>query len=1020
MRNFYAKFKGVIGTLVVASMLFASCAVEYDDTALRQEIADLYEKVSKLEDRLDEEVATLKTLIDSKTVVASATKNQDGSWDILLTSGEKITVYPKYVPDAQAPEVNEGCITVVKEGDVYYWAQIVDGKAVAIVDGAGNKIPVAHPQQDIPEQHPAPQLQVNPTTGDVELSVDGGKTWVVVEKAEQESEEPVSTCIFTGVVDGETSVDFLLASGEVISVPKAEAIDFGVQAGKTFVTPGQSVDVALKAENIDDLTVIAKPEGWKATISGKTLTVTAPAQEKIDAGEAELDGLVKIHAAGGDGKCMVGKLAVSASTATIVLEIAGDNLTIYNNATNSWGDIAPAYYGLMPQSEFSAAAIAAGMNDYTLNMLYSYEPQVTVSLKEVYNMMQGNYEPASYVDIPTGQSYVLWAVSEGQGTWYEPYVYTETDVLFSVFTPAFLDVEVTKVTFNTVEFTAAAGGYSGYIVGVISGNDEAELKAQLENAFDNWKVGYGEFGETVYELNYKGNVLDFPGSTLWGGIYPNTSYMIYILPLVDGKTSADYLASDLKTFTYTTSNIEAGGSATLTFEPLEVAYTSLEVAIKGSENTSMIYSWFATAEELAQYKNDEELLQYVIQFNTEYQQMAMGNESLAYISSLNPGDTATLCAFAVDADGKYGALYKQEFKTNVLAYNEAMKVVIDAAASKVDITSANIKVAVEGGTAVSYRYLCVGKTSYNWKGEETAESQLALDTNWNVNTVAAADLVDGCINVTDLTTGTEYAFAVIAVDEAGTPSRASYYYFTPTLPEYPIIRATNEAYAAMKPAVEVVPAWDSYYGRFDVNVTITPAAGTAKYWVAVWDNESAVGPDSPAKDVIDQLLLKEGAYYGSIAGTEAGTLTPNDRYGHTYDVNAVVYIAWMDEAGNYYEAIQAPVFTTPYVASTEASWTASEPTVTAELVAGEDGLKTLTYTVTPGAGATEMYILAAPQRFYYDDDTFTYALTLHQDAVKATAEYSGTLAGVPEEATVAVSWKDAAGNLYQVKKTLLP
>ena len=1019
MRNFYAKFKGVVGTLVVASMLFASCAVEYDDTALRQEIADLYEKVSKLEDRLDEEVATLKTLIDSKTVVASATKNQDGSWDILLTSGEKITVYPKYVPEAQAPEVNEGCITVVKEGDVYYWAQIVDGKAVAIVDAAGNKVPVAHPQQDMPEQHPAPQLQVNPTTGDVELSVDGGKTWVVVEKAEQEAEEPVSTCIFTGVVDGETSIDFLLASGEVISVPKAETINFGVQAGKTFVTPGESVEVALKVENIDDLTVIAKPEGWKATISGKTLTVTAPAQEKIDAGEAELEGLVKIHAAGGDGKCMVGKLAVSASTATIVIEIAGDNLTIYNNAVNSWGDIAPAYYGLMPLSEFSAADIAAGMNDYTVNMMYTYEPQTTVSLKELYNMMQGNYDPTSYVDIPTGQSYVVWAISEGEGTWMAPYVYTESDVLFSIFTPAFLNVEATKVTFNAVELTAEAGGYSGYIVGVIGAANADEAKMQLENSFGYWQMDWGSFGEEITELNFSGSIDQFPGAYVYG-VYPNTTYLVYVLPLIEGKANADYLVTDIKTYAYTTNNIEAGGSATLTFEALETTYTNIEVAMKGSENTSMIYSWFATAEELAEYKDDESLFNFVLQYNTTYNTMFVGSETSAYISSLDPGATATLCAFAVDSEGKYGSLYKQEFKTNALTYNETMKVVIDAAASKVDITSANIKVAVDGGTAVSYRYLCVGKTSYNWKGEETAESQLALDTNWNVKTVAAADLVDGCINVTDLTTGTEYAFAVIAVDEAGTPSRASYYYFTPTLPEYPIIRATNEAYAAMKPAVEVVPAWDSYYGRFDVNVTITPAAGTAKYWVAVWDNESAVGPDSPAKDVIDQLLLKEGAYYGSIAGTEAGTLTPNDRYGHTYDVNAVVYIAWMDEAGNYYEAIQTPVFTAPYVASTEASWTASEPTVTAELVAGEDGLKTLTYTVTPGAGATEMYILAVPQRFYYDDDTLTYALTLHQDAVKATAEYSGTLAGVPEEATVAVSWKDAAGNLYQVKKTLLP
>ena len=137
MKNFYAIFKSVFAVLVASSMLFVSCVDKYDDTAIRQEIADLYEKVSQLESKLNNEVAALKTLIDSKTVVASATKNNDGSWEILLTSGEKITVYPEYKP---AAEVNNGCITVVKEGDAYYWAQIVDGTAVALLDAAGNKI----------------------------------------------------------------------------------------------------------------------------------------------------------------------------------------------------------------------------------------------------------------------------------------------------------------------------------------------------------------------------------------------------------------------------------------------------------------------------------------------------------------------------------------------------------------------------------------------------------------------------------------------------------------------------------------------------------------------------------------------------------------------------------------------------------------------------------------------------------------------------------------------------------------
>ena len=995
MRNFYAIFKGVLSTLVLTAMVAVSCTEPYDDTQIRQEIADLYEKVSKLEEKLNSEVAALKALIDEKTVVASATKNNDGSWEILLTSGEKITVYPQYQPEPQAPEVNNGCVTVIKDGDVYYWAQIVDGKAVAITDAAGNKIPVAHSA--------TPEFRVNPATGDVELSVDGGHTWVVVEKAEQE-ETPEPTCIFIGVVDGESSVDFTLANGEVISVPKAETIDFGVQAGKTFVTPGQSVDVALKAENIDDLTVIAKPEGWKTSISGKTLTVVAPAQEKLDAGEAELEGLVKIHAAGGDGKCMVGKLMVSASTASVLLEVVGENVTLYNNTGLRWSGVS---YGIATYEEFNAEAIAKAKNNYELMAYELYDTQATVSVKQMYNEMIAQvYDPASYVDVPTGTSYVIWALA-GSDAW--DHVYSADEVVYTVYTPAFLNVESTAVTFNSVEISAVGGGYAGYIVGVVAAASAEEAKMQIENSFGNWQMGWGMFGAELKELNYKGDILGF-GDAYYPAVYPNTTYVVYILPLVDGKAESEYLVSDLKTYSFSTPNIEAGGSATLAFEALETTYSNIEVAIKGSENTTMIYSVFATADEFAAYKTDEELIQYVIEYNSAYNMMAIGKESTAYISSLKPGDAATVLAFAVDTEGKYSKLYKQEFKTNTLAYN-AMKVNVDAAASTVGVNNASIKVSTEGGTPVSYRYIAVDTTGYSWKDEATTETQLALDSNWNVKTIAVADVVDGYINLDDLTTNNQYAFGIVAIDAEGNPSHATFHYFTPSLPEYPIIRSTNEAYAAMVPTVESVVAWNSDYGAFDVTVTVTPAAGTTKYWVAVWDSESAVAPDSPAKDIIDNLMLKEGQYYGSVSGTEATTFTPSYKSGRTYDVKAVVYVAWCDAAGNYYEAVQKPVFTAPYIASTEAAWTASEPTVEATLEAG-----VLTYSVTPGAGAAEIYVLAVPNKLYYDDDDLTYALPLHADAVKSTTAVSGTLENVAENATVAVAWTDAAGNIYQVKK----
>ena len=685
------------------------------------------------------------------------------------------------------------------------------------------------------------------------------------------------------------------------------------------------------------------------------------------------------------------------------------SITITNSVMSIYGETATVYYGLLPPSDFDAAAIASGMNDYSVMCMYSYSTVTTVSLKEMYNqMIAGNYDPSSYVDLPTGQSYVVWAIAEGPGTWANPYVYTESDVIFSVFTPSFLKVEATKVAFNDVVITAQGGGHAGYVVGVIGGGSEAEALMQLENSFGYWQMGWGAFGEELDTLDFSGSISQIPGA-YFEAVYPNTTYLFYVLPLVEGQAEGDYQFSDIKTYSYTTPNIEAGGSATLSFTEVAKDYTKIEVDINGSDNTALIYSIFAEDWELADYKTDEELLNYIIEYNTAYNTMAVGQYATAYISSMAPGATAYVCAFAVDSEGKYGQLYKQEYKTNALTYNETLKVLVDEAASKVDITTASIKISTTGGTAVSYRYMATEKNGWYWKGEEDAEGKLALNS-YPTEEISAAELVDGCINLSELETNSEYAFAVLAIDENGNASRASYYYFTPKMPEYPIVRATADGYAAMKPTFDYNVAWNGDYGRFDVTLNVTPAAGTVKYWVAVL-GEDYLSSETITRDAIDYMLLKEGQYYGSKSFTGAATIVPEgSKFGVTYDVNANIWITWVDEAGNYYESICEPIFKNTYVASTEASWTASEPTIEASLAGG-----VLTYSVTPGAGVKDMYVLAVPNNLYYSIETLTYMLSINPDAVKTSAAYNSTLEGVTETATVAVAWTDEAGNIYEAK-----
>ncbi len=990
---------------VAASMLFTSC--QYDDTELRNEIADLFQKVQALEDRLNEEVSALTDLIaavDAKTVVVSATQAEDGAWEIILSSGQTIIVHPKYVPTPQEPEKNEGCITVIKEGDAYYWAIITNGNAVAITDANGKMVPVNHNAQ--------PLVTVDNVTGEVKVSFDGGASWVVVEKAaEQKPEEPEApSCIFVGVVDGKESVEFTLADGSVISIPKAEEIDFGVKAGKTFVTPGESAEVALTANNIDDLTVIAKPEGWKANISGKVLTITAPSQEAIDGGTAELEGVIKIHAAGGDGKCKVGKIAVSASSSSLVLSVSGDVLTIYNNViTDGWygPQISVAYFGIAEEENFSTDAIAKGLNDYTLDSFQCYDAMTTVSVKSMYNQyILHNYgEESTYVDVPAGKSYVIWAIS-GSDDW--AHVYTGDEVVFTLFTPPFLTFTKETVNFNTADFSVKAGGYDSYMYGTFKAASIDEAKAQLEWSLADWIDGWGTFGETTTDLNFSGSVMDF-GYQGWDyNVCPATNYVAFVLPVSNDKPVSTYTMDDIKFFEIATDPLQPGGSATLSFVTNELTYTYVDVTINGSDNTTMIYAAPVYESDLLTYNTDEALLEYVFAYCNEYGQIQVGNVGTAYISSLNPGDNAYVAAVAVDEQGKYSPLYKEKFTTKSVAFNETLKVKIDEQASKIEISSALIKVSTEGGVATKYRYIATELDGYYWNSlgsEAAAEGKMALETSYYIKEVAANALVDGCISLTGLETGAEHIFVVLAIDAEGNPSRATSCKFTPNLPEYPLIRATNSAYDAMKPTYTKNVVWNGDYGCFDVYCDVTPAAGTEKFWVAAL-GEEYLSAESAARDAVNYLLLNDGQYIGSKSYTSAAS----HKSTYIYDVNANLWISWLDAQGNYYECIREPLFSWNYVLNTAAEWTASEPTVTVSLDGG-----VMSYTVTPGAGASKVYIYPHPSKLYYEDNTLTYMMTLNPECITTDSTYSGNITVVEEMPHIYVAWSDAAGNLYQVK-----
>ncbi len=117
-------------TLMCAAM-FSSCGDEYDDTALRKEMESIKDRVAALEERLTQEVNTLKGLIEAaeEGLAVSVEETADG-YEITIGDGEPITIY--HGKDGEngtdgTNGTNGTQITVVEVDGVYYWA--INGEA---------------------------------------------------------------------------------------------------------------------------------------------------------------------------------------------------------------------------------------------------------------------------------------------------------------------------------------------------------------------------------------------------------------------------------------------------------------------------------------------------------------------------------------------------------------------------------------------------------------------------------------------------------------------------------------------------------------------------------------------------------------------------------------------------------------------------------------------------------------------------------------------------------------------------
>ena len=130
---------------------------------------------------------------------------------------------------------------------------------------------------------------------------------------------------------------------------------------------------------------------------------------------------------------------------------------------------------------------------------------------------------------------------------------------------------------------------------------------------------------------------------------------------------------------------------------------------------------------------------------------------------------------AVDKNGRYGPLFKEEYETRSIDYNDLnVSIVQDIEALRKDQT---IRWSTENGPATGYQYIMTATDRHLWTGTlessvKKAEETMVLDPG--LYYITKTDSTEARL---EMENGKEYIFVILAVDNAGNCSTASHWKF---------------------------------------------------------------------------------------------------------------------------------------------------------------------------------------------------------------------------------------------------
>ena len=941
MKRQIMKSLRALAIFVAASSLVVSC---YDDSALRTEISGVKNDLKEVEARLDslendlsKQITAVQSLfaaadekLESQIKVAEVKTNDNGKVTILLTDGTSFEVEP-------ASKNTNPILTVKTDGNGNkYWA-IVDpatGEA-SVIEVNDTPVPVAHPDF---------RIRFNDSSRSVEVSVNGGTSWVNTGIVIPEA--TVCGAIFTKVEDGEKEVTFWMGD-ESFTVSKVELVRFEIMAGKLYFDVEETKNVNVDLTGVKSAMLMKTPKGWTVDFDGTTLTVTSPTEDAIwYEMTAEQAGAIEIWAATEDERLIVGTLDVaipemSVPVAIVVGKSPAYEVEIIPGMDMMTYNMVNARFGVCKRSEFDADEIlekieAADESVWSV-MEAAYggyatdEGTVKVSMAELLGS-----EPEAGVD------YIVWSLPPTTEIDYEIYDYVETfskEELIKVYvTPVFVDIEASEVSFNDMNLAVSVVGTDKYFAGYFPASEYDEDTFDIQLYFNSSPgVGYsGPKGMWAYYTEaYNGKLSNF-ASDYTNSINVDCEYLVFVVPMNKGDKTANYTNDDVVFKSVKTQNILPGGTATVALDEEASEFAYDEIIPQFTTDAALtFYRYYAVSEtntaEVIKAKADSS---YVSEFIGIIKNgLASETDEEVYMSvetgfaapkwSLMPASEFVLVTVAVDAEGKY-VVNKFDLASLEIPYADEVSVEITDATGGVTTAALTLDIVGDYSQLAVYKY---DVTNYEGAevdavvAEQAAKFRLNVankypSTDYYTTYVDAADITDGKYVYDGLALGKTYAIFVMGITEDGKFSDVVDTKVTTSLGDDAVVLATDSDY--FKPEIGFDANRDgvidglyysydkktSFSNTFAAGYTIMPNEKAAKveaYSLYINNISNDAGDLLSGKALIEVLLTKTSRTYDP---SQVNTYYLSSTWNYIGGTNEnVLCVMWTDADGRYYEPV---------------------------------------------------------------------------------------------------------------------